>query len=140
VYGKAPFFPRYAPLLEPFYQRRYELLADLTIDLTVTVAREMLGIAHTQFERSSRLGIAGTKSGRLVAICQAFGATRYVSGPSAGDYLDQQLFREAGIAVEFMSYDYPEYPQRFPPFDPAVSVLDLLFMVGPEAPRYIWAR
>lgn len=140
VYGKTPFFAQCAPVLEPFYRRRYELLADLTVDLTVAVARELLGIAHTQFERASRLGIGGTKSGRLVAICRAFGATRYVTGPSAGSYLDEQQFREAGIAVEYMAYDYPEYEQRFPPFDPGVSVLDLLFMVGPEAPRYIWAR
>ena len=140
VYGKTPFFTQYAPLLEPFYTRRYELLADLTIELTVAVARELLGIAHTQFERSSQLGIGGTKSGRLVSICQAFGATRYVTGPSAGSYLDEQQFEQAGIAVEYMKYDYPEYPQRFPPFDPEVSVLDLLFMVGPAAPRYIWTR
>ena len=75
-----------------------------------------------------------------MAICSAFGATRYVTGPSADSYLDEEQFREAGIAIEYMTYDYPEYAQRFPPFDPAVSVLDLLFMVGPDAPRYIWKR
>jgi len=37
-----------------------------------------------------------------------------------------------------MEYDYPEYEQRFPPFEPQVSIVDLLFAVGPEAPRYIW--
>jgi hypothetical protein len=37
-----------------------------------------------------------------------------------------------------MTYDYPEYPQLHPPFDPQVSVLDLLLMTGSEAPGYIW--
>ena len=37
-----------------------------------------------------------------------------------------------------MTYAYPEYDQLYPPFDPQVSVLDLLFMTGPEAPDYIW--
>jgi hypothetical protein len=140
VYGKAPFFSRYAPVLEPFYLRPYELLAELTIDLTVAIARELLGITHTRFERASLLGIAGGKTERLVAICRAFGATRYLSGPSARDYIDEAEFRAAGMTVDYITYDYPEYPQRFPPFDPAVSVLDLLFMVGPDAPKYIWDR
>ena len=140
VYGRTPFFAQYAPILEPYYQRPYELLAELTIDLTVAIARELLDITHTRFERSSQLGISGTTTGRLVAICQAAEATRYVSGPSAASYLDEEQFRAAGISVEYMAYDYPEYAQRFPPFDPFVSVLDLVFMLGPEAPRYIWQR
>jgi hypothetical protein len=37
-----------------------------------------------------------------------------------------------------MSYDCPEYEQLYPPFEPAISVLDLLMMKGPEAPRFIW--
>jgi hypothetical protein len=37
-----------------------------------------------------------------------------------------------------MEYNYPEYLQLYPPFDPFVTILDLLFMLGPEAPRYIF--
>ena len=29
---------------------------------------------------------------------------------------------------------YPEYPQLYPPFDHAVTALDLIFNVGPDAP------
>src|SRR5437660_864197 len=43
-----------------------------------------------------------------------------------------------GRAIEYMVYDYPEYPQLYPPFEPQVSIIDLLLMTGPEAPRYIW--
>ena len=39
-----------------------------------------------------------------------------------------------------MSYEgYPEYPQLHGGFEPAVSVLDLLFNVGPDALRYLRA-
>jgi len=138
VYGKTPHFARYAPVLEPFFSTPPSMLAELAISLTETIAREFLGIRNTRFARASQLGIEGTKTGRLVALARAFGASRYLSGPAASDYLDEQEFRDAGIAVEYMRYDYPEYPQRFPPFEPSVSVLDLLFMVGPDAPRYIW--
>jgi hypothetical protein len=97
-----------------------------------------LGIRDTQFRRSSEIGGMGTKTDRLVDILCSVGATHYISGPSAKAYLDESKLREAGISLEYMKYNYPEYDQLYPPFDPQVSVLDLLFMTGPQASDYIW--
>jgi hypothetical protein len=63
--------------------------------------------------------------------------TYYISGPSARDYIEQEKFDEAGITLEYMEYNYPEYPQLYPPFDPYVTILDLLFMTGDQAGGYI---
>ncbi len=139
AYAKAPYFAQYAPLVEGFYQQRVELLADLTIDSTIRLARA-LGIEHTQFIRSSSLNAQGSRTDRLVSILQSVGATHYISGPSARDYMEEDKLAAAGISLEYMVYDYPEYKQLHPPFDPQVSILDLLFMTGPEAPRYIWGE
>lgn len=136
-YGKAPHFNRYAPVAEPFYRRSDEMLVDLTCELTIALSRA-LGINHTQFVRSSTLSAQGTKTDRLLNILTRLGATHYISGPSARDYLQLDKLAAAGISVEFLSYDYPEYPQLHGPFEPAVSILDLLFNVGPEAGKYIW--
>jgi len=47
----------------------------------------------------------------------------------------------AGIALRYVDYSgYPEYPQLFPPFDHAVTILDLLFNTGPDALRYMKVR
>lgn len=136
-YARAPYFQKYAALLEPFYQRQDVYLADFTIDLTVALARE-LGFTRTRFIRSSELaGIDGQRTARLIQILTTVGATHYISGPSARDYVVQELFDIAGISLEYMQYDYPEYPQLHPPYDPQVSVLDLLFMTGPEASKFI---
>ena len=137
AYGKAPYFERYAPLLEKFYRRRDECLADFTIDFTVALAAE-LGIRQTRFLRSSELGVAGQKTDRLIAVLQKVGADHYISGPSARDYIEDDKFQAAGIGLEYMVYNYPEYPQLYPPYDPFVSILDLLFMTGPDAPGYIF--
>jgi len=136
-YGKAPYFHRYLELLEKFYCRKDKLLGDFTIDLTIQLASE-LGLHKTQFVRSSTLGVSGVKTDRLLNVLKKVKATHYISGPSAQDYLEADKFAAAGITLEFMKYDYPEYPQLYPPFDPQVSILDLLFMTGPDAPRYIW--
>lgn len=135
-YGKAPYFSRYQSLLETFYGRHDEFLADFTIDFTIALARE-LGNTKTRFLRSSEIdGIDGHKTDRLIQILQAVGATHYISGPSASDYIEEEKFVAAGIPFEYMEYNYPEYPQLYPPFDPYVSILDLLFMTGLEAPTY----
>lgn len=136
-YCKAPYFERYAPLLKTFYERHDEFLADFTIDFTIALARE-LGNNKTRFIRSSAIAeIHGQKTDRLIQILQAVGATHYISGPSASDYIEKEKFEAAGITLEYVDYNYPAYPQLYPPFDPYVSVLDLLFMTGPEASSYI---
>ena len=137
-YSKAPHFERYQPLLDTFYRRRDEFLADFTIEFTIALARE-LGNTHTRFLRSSEIaGINGQKTDRLIQILEAVGATHYISGPSAQEYIEHEKFERAGITLEYIQYKYPEYPQLYPPFDPQVSILDLLFMTGSEAPHYIF--
>jgi hypothetical protein len=137
-YGKAPFFKDYAPIVEAILAKRHERLADLTIELTIELARA-LGIAHTEFVRSSELGVDGGKTERLVRLMKHLGADRYLSGPSARDYIESQLFAAAGVALDYKTYNYPPYEQLHPPFDPQVSILDLLFMKGTEAPELIWS-
>ena len=136
-YSKAPFFKKFQPLLEEIYLRHDALLSDLTCTTTEIIARE-LGIAHTKFIRSTELGAEGSKTDRLIWILKKVGATHYISGPSAVDYIEREIFEEAGISLEFMAYDYPQYPQLHGNFQPQVSVLDLLFNVGPDAGKYIW--
>ena len=137
-YSKAPHFDTYRALLETFYQRRDEFLADFTIEFTIALAWE-LGNTHTRFLRSSEMaGISGQKTDRLIQILKAVGATHYISGPSAQEYIEREMFQRAGITLEYIQYDYPEYPQLYPPFEPQVSILDLLFMTGSEAPHYIF--
>jgi hypothetical protein len=138
AYGGAPFFEKYAPLLRRWYGECPRLLADFTIQQTIDIARE-LGIESTRFLRSSTFPAEGTKTQRLVSILKHVGANRYFSGPSAKDYIDEALLQANGIALDWMDYNYPEYPQFHPPFDPRLSILDLLMMTGEEAPRYIWA-
>lgn len=136
AYAKAPHFDRYRPLLDGIFSRRDRFLADLTIDTTVNLSRE-LGLA-TRFLRSSSLGADGNRTDRLLEVLRKVGATSYLSGPSARSYLDEAKLAAAGIALEYIAYDYPPYPQLHGIFEPFVSIIDLLMMTGPEAPCWIW--
>jgi len=136
-YQKAPYYKDHTDWLGEVYERRPALLADFTIQLTIEITRK-LGIQHTRFIRSSELAISGQKTGRLIQILNAVGASHYISGPSARDYIEDDLFQKAGITLEYMEYNYKEYPQLYPPFDPYVSILDLLLMTGPKAASFIF--
>jgi hypothetical protein len=137
AYARAPYYARYAPLLESLYQRRDEYLADFTIACIEALAPE-LGLAGKRYLRSSSLAAQGTKTERLLSLLRAVGAQHYISGPSARAYVDEDLLASAGVTIEYMAYDYPAYEQLHPPYDPQVSIVDLLFMQGPDAPRLIW--
>jgi len=137
AYAKSPFFESYYPLIEDFFNIRDDSLADFTIDTTVKLS-ELLGINNTKFLRSSDYQVKGQKTDRLINLLKMVKATHYISGPAAKDYIERKKFEEANISLEFIKYDYPNYPQLYPPFDTQVSVLDLLFMTGDQAAKYIW--
>jgi WbqC-like protein family len=80
----------------------------------------------------------GTKSKRLIELCRKSGATEYVSGPAAKDYLDEDAFSAAGIAVKWFRYGpYPQYEQLHAPFESRISILDTLLCVGDDAARFV---
>ena len=136
AYAKAPYFHEYLPLLQSIYQRRDEFLADFTIATSIMLARE-LGLTSTRFMRSSELSnLSGQKTDRVINVLKQVGTTHYICGPLASSYMEPHKFEEAGITFEYMKYDYPEYPQLYPPYDPFVSILDTLFMTGPRAGEY----
>lgn len=137
-YSRAPHFARYREFFEEAYLgREWTHLSALNRHFVEGISR-LLGI-ETRFADSREHAPRGERAARLLDLLKAVGATRYVSGPSARAYLDPEAFAREGIEVVFKSYaGYPEYPQRFPPFDPAVSIVDLLFNAGPGAPALIW--
>jgi hypothetical protein len=138
AYRQAPFFDRYAATVKQSYERA-GTQARLT-DVNEIFLRGIAGLLGLEVSivRDRAYPAEGVRTERLLAIARAAGADRYLSGPSAKQYFDEQLFIAAGITPEWMSYDgYPEYPQLHGDFEHAVTALDLLFNVGPAAPRYL---
>lgn len=137
-YCKSPFFDQYSFLLDELYlQKEWSTLSELNQFATRIIANT-LGI-KTELTDSRVFKSTGTKLDRLLSLIKQSGTDTYISGSSAKAYIDEERFRQDGIKLIWKDYSgYPEYPQRFPPFEHAVTVLDLLFNVGPEAPRYIW--
>ena len=138
AYARAPHFPQISGFLGGMYARPWTSLSELNQTLVRTIASDCLGI-RTEFRDSREFSIDGKKGDRLLRLLMELGATEYVSGPAARDYLDLAGYRDAGISVVWKDYgSYPEYAQLHGPFLPNVSIVDLLANCGPSAPHYIW--
>lgn len=91
----------------------------------------------TPIVMSRDYAVKGEKTSRLVNLLNMVGASTYLSGPVAKNYLDETLLRENGISLEYKSYDYPSYPQQFGEFIGTVSVLDLIANCGQASRKYL---
>ncbi len=139
VYGRCPFFGLYRSYFEDVYLGRiWTNLSELNQSLIRHISCEFLGL-KTMFADSRSWALRGQKLDRLLDLLVQSGATSYLSGPAAKDYIEVERFERVGITLGWKSYTgYPEYSQRFPPFEHGVSILDLLFNTGPEAAQHIW--
>jgi hypothetical protein len=82
---------------------------------------------------SSDLAIQGAREEKLLGIVRTLGGDVYLSGPAAASYLDAGNWEKAGIELRFKDYSgYPEYEQISRPFEPNVSIIDTIFMQGPD--------
>lgn len=136
-YSRAKYFPMHRELFEDLYLRSEDkLLSHINYRFIVAIC-QILGISTT-ISWSMGYDLIGDKTERLVHLCLQAGATAYLSGPSAKVYLDEDLFARQGITVTYMDYsDYPKYRQLYPPFEPSVSVIDLILNEGPNSIRYM---
>ena len=100
------------------------------------VLRRLLGALGIERDlvRSSSLGVAaGDPTERHLALCGAVGAKSYLSGQGAQAYNDPARFAAAGIALAYLSFDHPVYPQAGGEFVPGLSAFDFLCRTGAQA-------
>lgn len=139
AYARAPYFSDYREFFADAYTgRTWTSLSELNQYLIREISLRFLGITTT-FSDSRDYDAAGQRQTRLLDLLGKAGAKLYVSGPSARDYIDQVAFVQAGIVLVYKDYaGYPEHAQLYPPFRHDVSIIDLLFNLGRQAPQFIW--
>jgi hypothetical protein len=135
-YRKAAAFETESPWLFEILREasRHKRLSAINVHLLRAVC-ERIGIAtpiiFSDEIVSSDVLIATERTERLARLCREVGADRYLSGPAAQAYMRIEVFRECGIAVEWMDYSgYPPYPQQWGEFVHGVSIVDLILNVG----------
>lgn len=124
-YSKAKYFKKYWNNLENIYQKQYDFLIDINMEIISFLLDEFRIKTKTIF--SSELEITGKGSNRILDICKKLGADTYVSGILGKNYLSVDDFVNNNINVRFQDFQHPIYKQCFDPFIPNMSAIDLLF-------------
>ena len=135
-YKNSSSFHLYREYFEGLYQRKHDLLFDLNLETTRAVMK-WLDI-DIPVVRESQLGVSGEGTQRLINVCKAMGADAYVSGVGGKNYMDERLFHEHGVTLQYQRYEPTPYPQRFvKEFVPNLSILDMLFNIGSDSRRLV---
>ena len=126
AYRHAPYFAQTFPLIEQVV--RYE---DMNLfrflHHFIVKTSEHLGIT-TEIWMSSDIAIDhGLKNqDKVLALCEAVGATTYVNAIGGMELYSKETFREQGIDLKFIQSRAFEYPQFGDVFVPWLSIIDVM--------------
>ncbi len=133
-YKKAQFFDEYKGHFEQVFNKKFDLLRDLNVEL-IKVICGILGV-KTKIVYSSELGLndaALGKTERVVNLCEIASIDFLYDGLSAKDFLQLDLFESKGIKIQFQQYNHPKYNQLYGEFVPYLSIVDLIFNEGEKS-------
>lgn len=134
-YKGTPFFENYIPLFEKIYLQEWEKLEDLN-EAILRVIFKILD-RDVNIMKTSDYNIVGEKTDMLLDMCKKIGADGYLSGQGGKLYVDESKFKKAGLSHQYCEFKHPVYKQKFKPFVPSMSSIDLLFNCGPESKEII---
>lgn len=132
-YRKTRYLADAVAIFDQVTQRNHRLLSELGVDSMQTTAAYLGLEGRREFMMSSRMAEQGRGSQRLFDISRKTGAEIYLSGHGGLKYLDHSLFESGGIEVRYMNYQFSEYEQVLPPFNPYITILDAIAHLGPAA-------
>ena len=66
-------------------------------------------------------------------VCRAVpGVTEYWNAPGGASFYDRKKYQAAGIEIKFQKMILDEYPQKGNPFEPGLSIVDVMMFNSVE--------
>ncbi len=142
AYKDFPYFNEYFFVLREILEYEWTFLDTFNRFLTDTILK-WLGI-KTRVLDSAAWHFEGDAIDKIIQMCRAVGATEYLSNEGAsienGGYIvaeDIRRLADAGIKHRWQVFNHPYYGQPMDINDGRLSILDLLFVKGPEAGKIV---
>jgi len=136
AYAKAPYLEDYWPELRELLSKPWSHISVLNVAV-IRLLGNMLG-CHTPLVLASEMKTISTDpTERLISLCRELDGDAYLSGREGRGYLETEEFCEAGVDLWFQEVEAPHYPQLHGPFISHLSVIDMLFNLGPATPEMI---
>ena len=127
-YSRHPYFDQYWKELEKIYERDYELLIDINLEIIQFFVNK-LNIKR-KLVLSSEFGINKCGSDKILELCKMLDADTYFSGRFGKEFLKPKDFQDDDIDVVFQKFRVFNYNQVYEPFIENLSTLDMLFNCG----------
>lgn len=126
AYCGAPYFTQTFPLLEQIVWCNEANLFDFLHHSLLKLC-EHLGIT-TKIKKSSDIAVDRNlrNQDRVLALCEAVGASSYVNAIGGVDLYSKALFQEKGIELKFIRSKPFEYAQFGDEFVPCLSIIDVM--------------
>lgn len=138
-YSRSQAFDEIYPFVHQLLGQPWTHIADLCMTTTEQIAKKL--DIKCAFSRFSDLEISEQNpSLRLLKAVKALGGKTYLTGPRAKSYLKEDVFTNAGVALEYHTFSHPIYPQPWSNFVPYLSIVDLLFNQGFHMPIEVALR
>ena len=128
AYSESPFFEYYADDIRPFFEQKYEFL----IDFNEAIRQKMCELLDIETSVSYSSGFRVQDSGFRVQ-----GSGFMVQGSGFMDFREVIHAKHPQDDPEFQPRSYWQVFQHRYGFQPNLSILDLLFCMGPEAVFYL---
>jgi WbqC-like protein family len=130
-YSRSAYFDEIFPKLERMYNS-FEAFTNLSLinEFSLKFLCKMLEIKTRIIAARDKFPEHYDANQKLISICQNCEANIYVSGPKAKSYIDEKLFEESGIKIEYIEYRLQNYTQLWGDFEPNLSLIDSLFNAG----------
>lgn len=136
AYRKAKYYNDLIEIIDEVYTSKFETISNLNIFCFNLIAK-YFSLDDKTFIKSSELNIEGKSSQRLLDIVKYLKGNIYITGHGAKNYLNHEIFDCNDVKVNYINYNIFPYHQQFMPFNPYVSILDLIANEGKDGVNYL---
>ena len=102
--GHCPFFDEVLNIFNDVVFSSHHSLADVSSASVMRLCEEIFPDNCPIFYNSTNFPRNSTSTQSLVDICKQIGATHYLTGHGATNYIDTRLFLKEGIEIEYIGY------------------------------------
>ena len=135
-YSKSKYFKIYFPNYEKIMNKNYSKLSDLNKSLIIHFCKELK--IKTKITTDTSYNFKSKNIDYLKDICLKKRGLEYISTLGSKNYLgDLDFFPNTEIKIRFFNFKDVEYIQSNDDFLPKLSILDLLFNLGPNSLNYL---
>ena len=135
-YSKCKYFNEYFSGLEKILIKNHTKLAELNKELILHFCK-ILDI-KTIISDDSNFKLSSKKNNYLKDICLFKNCSNYISTLGSKDYFGEiKYIPNTKIKIDYFDFRDEEYSQRSEKFISRLSIIDLIFNIGPDTLKYL---